>query len=258
MGINFRTQFSIEVKKTVSPTLYEIQEVNRTQEAVFDGMKTNTARRCFAVEFSNVVHFSGISSWQEQSHVATAYEQKPKSTSETKHQPQRTRTRMMAPKRTMSKCLVLFSAIPWLIIGILLAYSSSPTLSNGRSGLRFSNTNSFDSESVSPFSPSWGSWWHPHSQTTQRVYDPNKWNLLYHLGGYGPWIELREGLVTAQNVGIGPPEGCIVDSVHMVLLSSIPCSHSHLPFVPLEAVRKSHMLLPDRSTSRRNRRVAPS
>lgn len=218
-------------------------------------MLRSRALECF-------VDFRGISiflagdkvTWRRQ-----RSEQKPKSTSETEHQPQRTtRTRMVAPEHTMSKCLFLFSAIPWLIVAILLAYSSPPTLSNGWSGLRFSNTNSLDSESVSPFSPSWGSWWHPHSPTTQRVYDPDKWNLLYHLGGYGPWIELREGLVTAQNVGIGPPEGCIVDSVHMVLLSLIPCSRLHLPFVPLAAIRKSDTLLPDRSTSRRNWRVAPS
>lgn len=135
-------------------------------------------------------------------------------------QPQRTAraTKTVVPEQhKMSKCLFLFSAIPWLIIGVLLASSFQLTSSDGWHGFRFSTPNSF--ESLSPFSPSWSSWWHPNSETNQRIYDPNKWNLLYHLGGYGPWIERLEGLVTTQDAGIGPPKGCIVDGVHMVLLS---------------------------------------
>lgn len=39
------------------------------------------------------------------------------------------------------------------------------------------------------------------------------WNLLYHLGGNGPWIEMEDGVVQG---GIGPPNGCFVEQVHMV------------------------------------------
>ena len=37
--------------------------------------------------------------------------------------------------------------------------------------------------------------------------------MLYHLGGNGPWIEKVEGIVEG---GIGVPEGCRVEQVHMV------------------------------------------
>ncbi|KAI9842419.1 MAG: acid phosphatase pho5 [Sclerophora amabilis] len=39
------------------------------------------------------------------------------------------------------------------------------------------------------------------------------WDILYHLGGNGPWIRKVDGIVTAD---IGPPEGCEVDQVHMM------------------------------------------
>ena len=39
------------------------------------------------------------------------------------------------------------------------------------------------------------------------------WNLLYHLGGNGPWIPKVSNIVEA---GIQPPRGCRVDQVHMV------------------------------------------
>ncbi|KAF2810248.1 phosphoglycerate mutase-like protein [Mytilinidion resinicola] len=39
------------------------------------------------------------------------------------------------------------------------------------------------------------------------------WNILYHLGGNGPWIEKTEGVVEG---GVGPPKGCVVEQVHMM------------------------------------------
>lgn len=39
------------------------------------------------------------------------------------------------------------------------------------------------------------------------------WNLLYHLGGNGPWVEKVDGVVEG---GIQVPGGCEVDMVHMV------------------------------------------
>ena len=39
------------------------------------------------------------------------------------------------------------------------------------------------------------------------------WNVLYHLGGNGPWIEKVDGVAKG---GIAVPEGCQIDMVHMV------------------------------------------
>lgn len=43
--------------------------------------------------------------------------------------------------------------------------------------------------------------------------DENGWDLLYHLGGNGPWVEKVDGVVEG---GIQVPAGCKVDMVHMV------------------------------------------
>lgn len=39
------------------------------------------------------------------------------------------------------------------------------------------------------------------------------WNILYHVGGNGPWIQKIDGVVEE---GFEPPPGCEVDQVHMV------------------------------------------
>lgn len=39
------------------------------------------------------------------------------------------------------------------------------------------------------------------------------WDLLYHLGGNGPWIQKLDDTV---QIGIDPPAGCRVDQVHLV------------------------------------------
>lgn len=49
-------------------------------------------------------------------------------------------------------------------------------------------------------------------ESLQRARD-NDWNLLYHLGGNGPWIEKVDGVVEG---GTAPREGCVVEQVHMV------------------------------------------
>lgn len=45
----------------------------------------------------------------------------------------------------------------------------------------------------------------------------SNWNILYHLGGNGPWIEKTNDIVDG---GIEPPPGCRIDQVHMVSRSS--------------------------------------
>ena len=39
------------------------------------------------------------------------------------------------------------------------------------------------------------------------------WDISYHLGGNGPWIQKLDGVVHA---GFAPPTGCQVEQVHMV------------------------------------------
>ncbi|KAF2745937.1 phosphoglycerate mutase-like protein [Sporormia fimetaria CBS 119925] len=69
-----------------------------------------------------------------------------------------------------------------------------------------------------PHHGSWESWWHP-----QRIWSkPSEqgagaltkdWNILYHLGGNGPWIEKEVNVVEG---GIAPPAECRVEQVHMM------------------------------------------
>lgn len=44
------------------------------------------------------------------------------------------------------------------------------------------------------------------------------WNLLYHLGGNGPWIPKRTDIL---NHTIDAPSGCRIEQVHMVGLDYI-------------------------------------
>ena len=41
----------------------------------------------------------------------------------------------------------------------------------------------------------------------------SSWNMLYHLGGNGPWIKKLEGTLHED---VEPPRGCEVEQVHMV------------------------------------------
>jgi acid phosphatase len=69
---------------------------------------------------------------------------------------------------------------------------------------------------TSPYAASWRSWFHPLQ--SQLGYAPislnHDWNVLHHLGGNGPWVEmLDEGRLTPD---LAPPPGCSIDQVHMV------------------------------------------
>jgi acid phosphatase len=54
-------------------------------------------------------------------------------------------------------------------------------------------------------------WWGGGHDDCHRNKD--RWDILYHLGGNGPWIEKVDGVAKG---GIAVPEGCEVDMVHMV------------------------------------------
>lgn len=80
-----------------------------------------------------------------------------------------------------------------------------------------------------PHYSSWDAWWHP-----QRSQDSNAkskdaagvitkdWNILYHLGGNGPWVEK---VIDVVEGGVATPKGCEVVQVHMVRFRS----SLHLP-----------------------------
>jgi acid phosphatase len=69
---------------------------------------------------------------------------------------------------------------------------------------------------TSPHAASWRSWSHPSQfQLGSRPGSLKKdWNILHHLGGNGPWVEmLDEGGKTPD---LAPLLGCSIDQVHMV------------------------------------------
>lgn len=71
-----------------------------------------------------------------------------------------------------------------------------------------------------PHHSSWGSWWHPQ-RSDGSIFERGQgagvttkdWNILYHLGGNGPWVEKTIDVVES---GIAVPEGCEVEQVHMM------------------------------------------
>lgn len=71
-----------------------------------------------------------------------------------------------------------------------------------------------------PHHSSWNSWWHAgrsdgmfkeHGQGAGAT--TKDWNILYHLGGNGPWVEK---VIDVVDGGIAVPKGCEVEQVHMV------------------------------------------
>jgi acid phosphatase len=77
-----------------------------------------------------------------------------------------------------------------------------------------------DPSTASPYSSSWNTWFNPSHRTSNynpSVPESDGWNLYYHLGGYGPWIEKLDG----PTQDIKPPAGCHVEQAHMVVSTSI-------------------------------------
>lgn len=74
-----------------------------------------------------------------------------------------------------------------------------------------------------PHHSSWSTWWHPersdgvpaeHKMGAGAI--TRDWNILYHLGGNGPWVEK---VIDVVDGGIAVPKGCAVEQMHMVGLS---------------------------------------
>lgn len=75
-----------------------------------------------------------------------------------------------------------------------------------------------------PHHSSWDSWWHPQRSVGTDTKNEHgagaiteDWNILYHLGGNGPWVEK---VIDVVEGGIATPEGCEVLQVHMVCFRS--------------------------------------
>lgn len=73
-----------------------------------------------------------------------------------------------------------------------------------------------DHTSTSPHAASWRSWSHPSQVQLDPSPGPLKkdWNILYHLGGNGPWVEMLEE--RGKTPDLTPLPGCSIDQVHMV------------------------------------------
>ena len=92
-----------------------------------------------------------------------------------------------------------------LISSIAARFRPVPTQCHGQNG---------------PHCSSWYSWYYPqypgdhgklHRDWTKAT--KRDWNVLYHLGGNGPWVEKVEDVVAG---GISLPYGCEVDQIHMM------------------------------------------
>lgn len=66
-----------------------------------------------------------------------------------------------------------------------------------------------------PHHASWDSWWHPQRRSSEQGAGAltKDWNILYHLGGNGPWVEKVHNVVEG---GVAVPEECRVEQVHMM------------------------------------------
>jgi hypothetical protein len=73
-----------------------------------------------------------------------------------------------------------------------------------------------DHTAISPHAASWRSWFHPSQIQLGRSPGPSKkdWNILHHLGGNGPWVEMSEN--GGKTPDLTPLPGCSIDQVHMV------------------------------------------
>jgi hypothetical protein len=70
-----------------------------------------------------------------------------------------------------------------------------------------------------PAGSSWSSWFSPQSwwstePATHGGTIDEDWNILYHLGGDGPWVQNENEVIKGE--GVGPPDGCKVEQVHML------------------------------------------
>ncbi|KAL4904624.1 hypothetical protein BDW74DRAFT_168238 [Aspergillus multicolor] len=112
--------------------------------------------------------------------------------------------------------LVAFAGI---VYGIMWAYYGwkNKRRDHGLEDHKVAGKTDEEIEEMGDMSPRfrWNTWFDPSHKATHKtrpVPESDGWNLYYHLGGYGPWIEKTGGSIQ----GIEPPAGCHVDQVHMM------------------------------------------
>ncbi|OJD35609.1 phosphoglycerate mutase-like protein [Diplodia corticola] len=124
-----------------------------------------------------------------------------------------------------SPLTLFFSAIAALAVALWVAAQTGP---HSPFQLPFVSRQCHDgSYATSPYSSSWISWWNKDRHAASMNGAPlgtnargqgggaigQDWNVLYHLGGNGPWVEKVDGVL---DEGIAVPEGCNVEQVHMM------------------------------------------
>lgn len=122
--------------------------------------------------------------------------------------------RMPSPARLkrlllhMSLVLFTLSAMVGLLASVL--FLLSPTSSQPLPGATALQ------RVLPPFLQPGQSSWHPPTnavKNTSACSDDGEWDILYHLGGNGPWIENK---LEARVGGVHVPDGCVLDMAHLV------------------------------------------
>jgi len=103
--------------------------------------------------------------------------------------------------RTPLRFFVFFNTIA-LVLLFYRGYISQPLIGNIVE----------ERQPISPHTGSWQTWFNPfQSKVKGENHTGNRWNILHHLGGNGPWIEHTGG-----ESSLAPPEECLIDQVHLV------------------------------------------
>jgi hypothetical protein len=131
--------------------------------------------------------------------------------------PQYVRAFKMLPIRS---CTVLLAVIcTFVVFTFIWSVSTSDRPSHNLGDGLHSKTPSIFPYGLSPYSAEWSGWYFPDAWSENKHAAQNggkvdeDWNLYEHLGGNGPWVPKRNGVVTNDTA---PPEGCKVQQVHMV------------------------------------------
>ncbi|KAF2737578.1 phosphoglycerate mutase-like protein [Polyplosphaeria fusca] len=145
----------------------------------------------------------------------------------------------MPPSAPILSILPLVAAVVVALLAVQYSRTSQCIASDGPS----QHAGYFEYECAGkPHHATWQSWWHPQQllhtgqgQTSARGAGrvTKDWNILYHLGGNGPWVEKIESVVEG---GIAPPDGCDVTQVHMM------ARHAERYPTPAAATRMTKML----------------
>lgn len=90
-----------------------------------------------------------------------------------------------------------------------------------------------------------GKWSHPQVSVVNTTHE--NWNILYHLGGNGPWIPKVEGIYGDE---LSIPEGCHIEQVHMVGALVHFCKYVHHVLI-LSQMSRHNERYPTRGTAAR-------